>query len=82
MAHRICPLGTVAHPSYAQPMQLSNEQIQSFIECWQKDFGETLTPEQARVEALRLLEFFAVLADILRSDRPSRVDPAEATTKQ
>lgn len=58
-------------------MQLSNEQILSFIECWRKDFGEVLTPEQARVEALRLLEFFAVLADVLRRDRPSLADKEE-----
>ena len=48
-------------------MQLSDKQMQSFIECWKKDFGEILTPEQARVEATRLLEFFAALADMLRS---------------
>ncbi|MHB0978141.1 MAG: hypothetical protein ACYC1K_01925 [Minisyncoccota bacterium] len=58
-------------------MQLSNEQIQAFIECWRKDFGEVLTPEQARVEALRLLEFFAVLAEILRRDLPTPADADE-----
>ena len=58
-------------------MQLSNEQIQAFIECWRKDFGEVLTPEQARVEALRLLEFFAVLAEMLRRDLPPPVDADE-----
>ena len=44
-------------------MQLSNEQILSFIECWKKDFGEVLTPDQARVEAMRLLDFFEQFAE-------------------
>jgi len=50
-------------------MQLSNEQILSFIECWEKDFGEVLAPDQARVEAMRLLDFFAALAETLRRPR-------------
>jgi hypothetical protein len=50
-------------------MQLSDKQVQAFIECWKKDFGEVLPPEQARVEALRLLEFFAALAEMLRATR-------------
>lgn len=77
MVHSFRPLGTVTHPSYAQLMQLSDQQIQSFIECWKKDFGEVLTAEEARVEAIRLLEFFAVLADMLRRDRPSPADTEE-----
>jgi hypothetical protein len=48
-------------------MKLSEEQIRSFIECWKTDFGDTLTPEQAEVEAMRLLEFFAAIAAFLRS---------------
>ncbi len=44
-------------------MQLSDEQIQSFIKCWTKDFGEFLTPEQARVEATRLVDFFEHFAE-------------------
>ncbi len=44
-------------------MQLSDQQVQSFIECWQKDFGEVLTPEEARAEAMRLLDFFVIFAE-------------------
>lgn len=44
-------------------MQLSDEHIQSFITCWTKDFGEVLTPEEARVEATRLVEFFGQFAE-------------------
>ena len=57
---------------YAQRMELSDEQIQSFIECWKKDFNEVLTPAQARVEARRLLEFFGELAKMLRRLAQSR----------
>ena len=52
-------------------MTLSEEQVQSFIECWEKDFGEVLTPEEARAEAMRLLDFFAALAEMLRHPRQS-----------
>lgn len=61
-------------------MQLSEEQIQSFIECWKKDFGEILTPDQARVEAVRLLAFFAALDEMLRHARQSPA-PSEHTVK-
>ena len=44
-------------------MQLSVQQIQAFMECWKKDFGEVLTPEEARAEAMRLLDFFAFFAE-------------------
>ena len=50
-------------------MHLSDEQLHSFIECWKKDFGKVLTPDEARVEAMRLLEFFAALAEMLRRPR-------------
>lgn len=56
-------------------MTLSEEQVQSFIECWKKDFGEVLTPEEARAEAMRLLDFFAALAEMLRHPRQSPPSP-------
>ena len=49
--------------SYAQLMQLSDEQIGEFIEAWKADFGETLSIEEARAEALRLLDFFGQFAE-------------------
>ena len=61
-------------------MQLSDEQIQSFIECWKKDFGEVLTPDQARVEAVRLLDFFAALDEMLRHPRQSPAPSEETVT--
>ena len=44
-------------------MQLSEEDIQSFIEMWEEEFGETLAPEVARSEARRLIDFFLTLAE-------------------
>ena len=57
-------------------MTLSEQQVQSFIECWKKDFGEVLTPEEARAEATRLVEFFGQFAEgLTRSRRRARMDP-------
>ena len=46
-------------------MQLSDEHIKDFIEAWQADFGEMLSVEAARSEALRLLDFFAWMVEEL-----------------
>ena len=60
-------------------MQLSNEQILSFIECWKEDFGEVLTPDQARVEAMCLLDFFEQFAEGLTRIRESAKEMPSAT---
>lgn len=62
-------------------MQLRNVQILSFIECWKKDFGEILTPEEARVEATRLLDFFQKFAEGLTRIRQRAKDPAAPPPK-
>ena len=54
-------------------MLLNDEQIRHFAEAWKEDFGEVLTLEEARAEAMRLLEFFAQFAEGLERIR-SRVD--------
>lgn len=46
-------------------MELTDEEVQIFIEGWRKDFGETLTPDEARAEATRLLTFFSTLEELL-----------------
>jgi hypothetical protein len=76
MAQTFCPLRESIESSYAQLMKLSDEQIKGFIEAWHADFGETLSVETARSEALRLLDFFAALADILR--RPQQEPKKES----
>lgn len=44
-------------------MSLNQEGIQRFIDAWEKDFGERLSPDEARSELARLLDFFYVLAE-------------------
>ena len=44
-------------------MNLSDQQIQDFIEAWKGDFDETLLPEVARSEAARLLDFFVWMTE-------------------
>ena len=48
-------------------MNLTDKQIREFIDAWQNDFGETLSPETAEMEANRLLDFFAEMTDALNS---------------
>ncbi|MGH7593132.1 MAG: hypothetical protein ACRELE_04695 [Gemmatimonadales bacterium] len=56
-------------------MKLSDEHIQSFITCWTKDFGVVLTPEEAQIEAMRLLDFFGQFAEgLTRIRRPAQAD--------
>ena len=42
-------------------MELTDQDVQNFRESWKQDFGEDLSPDRARSEALRLLDFFATL---------------------
>jgi hypothetical protein len=62
-------------------MELSEDQIRSFIECWHSDFGDVLTPDQARVEATRLLEFFGALVDAF-ADPPASVTESDEGRQQ
>ena len=47
-------------------MDLSEEDIRGFIEAWRKDFGETLSREEAESTAKRLLDFFVRLEEEAR----------------
>jgi hypothetical protein len=57
-------------------MKLSNEQINDFIQAWNTDFGETLAFEDARAEALRLLDFFAQFGEGLARIRQRMRQPS------
>lgn len=57
-------------------MTLSEEQVQSFIECWEKDFGEVLAPEEARSEATRVVEFLEQFAEGLTRIRRRKQERA------
>jgi len=60
-------------------MELTKEQVQAFIEAWQKDFGDRLSFEEAGVEAKRLLDFFAAMAEILRRPEFTEVPVLDIT---
>lgn len=45
-------------------VDITDHDIQAFIEAWKKDFGETLTADQARPEASRLLTFFQAIGEV------------------
>jgi hypothetical protein len=49
-------------------VNLTDEQIQGFIQAWKNDFDETLTPEVARMEANRLLDFFVWMCEELGTE--------------
>ena len=48
-------------------MRLSDKRLQEFRELWSGSFGEQLSIEQARHEALLLMELYAMLATPLKS---------------
>jgi hypothetical protein len=53
-----------------QAFKLTDDDVTQFIEMWRSEFRETLTTDQARFEAERLLEFFVLLAqELCRSSK-------------
>ena len=72
------PLREPLDTRYAQLMQLSDEQVKDFIDAWKADFGETLTVEDARAEALRLLDFFGQFSEGLERIRKQARDTVSA----
>lgn len=56
-------------------MNLTDKQIQDFIDAWRKDFGETLSADSAEKEAKRLLDFFMKMEEGLRSQRTKANTP-------
>ena len=44
-------------------IELTEDDIISFIDMWQRAFGETLSRDVAMSEAGRLIDFFLTLAD-------------------
>jgi hypothetical protein len=49
-------------------MDFSDERIADFIAIWKEEFGETLTPNQARIEATRLMELYLLLGEPLSGE--------------
>jgi hypothetical protein len=53
-------------------VKLTDEDIREFTELWSREFGETLTPDQARHEASLLLELYWLLVQPLpRAEAPN-----------
>ena len=55
-------------------MDLEDNDIREFADLWQHEFGETLSPEQARHEASHLMELYALLARPSEWQEPKPVD--------
>jgi len=49
-------------------VQLSDQYISEFRRLWQAEFNENLSEDEARREAGRFLEVFALLAGPIRSE--------------
>jgi hypothetical protein len=43
-------------------MNFTDDEVARFREAWQADFDELLTPEEARSELTRLMQFFGTMA--------------------
>lgn len=77
-ASDIVPFDAPDTPSQLTPhVDLSDTDITEFITAWRADFGDVLSLEEARSEALRLLHFFGTLEEALRLED----DPPGETTQ-
>jgi hypothetical protein len=63
-------------------VNLTNKQIQDFVNAWKADFGETLSLEQAEAEAHRLLDFFNQMEEGLRSQRTKAKTKEDGSLRQ
>jgi hypothetical protein len=59
------------------PQQLSRQAIEEFKTIYKEEFGQDLSDDQVQVIALRLLRFFGILRQPLRSDPPEKTDPRD-----
>lgn len=55
-------------------MELTDQDIQEFMEAWKADFREDIPPAQARTKALQLLDFFATLDLVATGNYPQESD--------
>ena len=58
----------------APHLALDQGEIAEFVTAWEADFGEVLSQEEARSEALHLLHFFGTLEESLRLEDSSQVE--------
>jgi hypothetical protein len=50
-------------------LDITPQDLKSFITMWRRAFGATLSPEAAESEALRLIDFFLTLAEERSKER-------------
>ena len=60
-------------------MSQSQERIRAFAEIWEQEFGEKLTPDQAKEEAKRFLDLCWLLAQPLPEEPGHRPRPPQAS---
>jgi len=58
-------------------VNITDKQIQDFIDAWRKDFGETLSLAAAENEAKSLLNFFVQMAEGLARQRATKEAPVQ-----
>ena len=63
------------------PDSLSEADIQEFTEIWKREFGETLTPDQASFEARQLMELYGLLYQRLPREAIERVIKVHVTSE-
>ena len=50
-------------------MEFSNEALKNFQAIWKRDFGESITADEARHHGARLVELFTLLSRPLPSEQ-------------
>ncbi len=55
-------------------MQLDDNDIREFLAIWKQEFGEELSPAEARHRASQFMELYALLAG-LPSEAPGGAEP-------
>jgi len=59
------------------PQQLSRQAINEFKAIYQEEFGKSLTDDQVREIALRLLRFFGILNQPLPDEATDQTTPRQ-----
>ena len=57
-------------PTILSAMTLSDPDLQEYMQIWQEEFGESISPEAARHSAAMLMELFALLVEPLPEASP------------
>ena len=55
-------------------MNLTEKDLQEFIGIWKREFGETITLDQARHEGTLLLELYYTVGQMLPGERRKGID--------